>query len=288
MTGLTTFQKQEVAQNVDLHSLAKIYKAAKRKRHVKRARKPAKKRPVSTFEMLEQLEENLEHLNAREARKRRRELRRRLRQERRERAITLREERRMRRLEARNQRKTAKISKRNAKRLKKIYGDLNPDEINEINKIQPYTGAMKEELERQGVELENPDDPIEVAAKFSRITPEMEQPVNDDVIDDAYSEQDVEGFEGYENFKLRRGRGKGILRAALAVFGGAVAGLANQIEEKQATGAELSPVEQKILEAKYSAIDEAKTQAKRDAGGKLIDYAPYIVLVLLVVLIARG
>jgi len=172
---------------------------------------------------------------------------------------------------AKGQRKMAKLSKRNAKKLGKIYGDLNPEEINEMNKIQPYVGAMVQELQDAGIEVNNQDDPIEVAGTYNSEILGAEQPeeVNAENFESLYSEslEDVE-----------RGKIGTALKAVTAGIGAAFGKFAADAREKKAAGKELSPAERSALKVEAEA-KEVKNDIKKDEVKKtLYSFIPILLL----------
>lgn len=61
----------------------------------------------------------------------------------------------------RQQRRNAKRSKRQAKRLKKIYGDMSPEEIAEINRVAPELGGAAATIGPGGTQDNEPGEPGE-------------------------------------------------------------------------------------------------------------------------------
>lgn len=183
------------------------------------------------------------------------------------------------RANARNQRKIARISKRNAKRLNRIYGDMSPEEVNEINQIAPYTGAMADELEQKGIPIENEDDPIEIASKYVQTSDEMGDPIDQDVYDDMYvnDEEDFESHFDYAKAKNTAGRAlKGAFGGVLAEFGK----YTDELKTKKRSGQDLSDNEEKILNAEKKARGFVKEQVKGDIMGTITELLPIILLAI--------
>ena len=192
----------------------------------------------------------------------------------REKRRALREERKRKRIAARDVRKTAKISKKTAEKLQKIYGDMTPEEVNQLNELQPLTAAMNEQLTEKGISVENENDPIEVATKFAMTEETIDDPMDTDTYNEAFYD-DEETFESVDKYNKRK-------QAVKSVLTGLVAGISDYAEssaDKQRAGIPLSKSEQAILDAKESATDIGKQSFISDNMNK-------IVILLVVVIIA--
>ena len=163
-------------------------------------------------------------MSNREARRQRREARRKRRQDRIAARQQRRDERRARRQEARQtrrdtrqqaraQRKQARLSRKNAEKLQKIYGDMSPEDIKAINDIQPYVPEMAKELEEQGVQLNDPSDPVEVGTRYAQVEGDVDADL-DQAIDEGYVE-DENSWDDLEEDERREKR-----RGALRRIGG--------------------------------------------------------------------
>lgn len=173
----------------------------------------------------------------------------------------LRQKRQEARVRARDQRKTARLSKKQAKKLQDIYGDMSPEEINAINEIQPLVGAMKDELEDRGVPLEDEEDPIEIANKFSYVADEVEYPVDEETYDSIFVRHDFEENLFGMGAKNRSGNGEGgkkFLKGMLTFVSGGIKETVNRAEEKQMKGEPITKVEEKLLQANKEVRSEAK------------------------------
>lgn len=166
----------------------------------------------------------------------------------------------------RQQRKLARKSVRNAKQLEKIYGEMSPEDVNAVNSITPYVGAMQEILEERGVELEDPYDPIEVAAKFEYNEPLIEEPFDYNELDAAYYSDDDE-YGGYENFFGERG--KSIMKGVLGGISGAMGSFVNDAKDKQRTGEPLSKSEDRLLQANQAFQEEIRSQLRQRAESNI-------------------
>jgi len=180
--------------------------------------------------------------------------------------------------DARFQRKFARVSKKNAKKLKKIYGDISPEEANEINKIQPYVGAMNEELNRQGVPVDDPEDTIEVAAKYNKVVNEDES-IPEDVYEDAYvpSSEEFEALESGNHLDFfglfkKREQNKSKVAPYAGIIAGAFQGGVDAIQRKKNSGQALTPVENEIL--------ATRNAMKQDSGKG--NMAMLLIIILLV------
>lgn len=180
----------------------------------------------------------------------------------------------------RKQKRLARTSVKNAKQLEKIYGDLDPEQVNAVNEITPYVGAMNEVLEEKGVEVNDPTDPIEVAAKFEFAEPGIDEPFPFDYLDAAYLNEE-DSFIGE--------KGKSVLRGVLGGISGAVGSFVNDAKAKERAGEPLKDSEKKLLEANRQFQDEIRAQlqqkAGQDIGSTIVKFAP-IILIGIVALIA--
>lgn len=181
------------------------------------------------------------------------------------------------RVGARNQRKTAKISSRNAKKLSKIYGELSPEQVNELNKIQPYVGAMADELNEKGVPLDDDTDPIEVATKFSMNEESIENPMDEDEFQEAFIDEE-ETFESLDKYNKRRAVAKSVLTGIVS----GVSDYANTAADKQKQGLPLTDAERGVLNAKNDAVSAGKSQFIADNMNKIVLLLVFAVVAVVV------
>lgn len=185
----------------------------------------------------------------------------------------------------RQQKKLARKSVRNAKQLEKIYGDLSPEDVNAVNSLTPYVGAMQEILEERGVELEDPYDPIEVAAKFEYNEPLIEEPFDYDELDAAYYSDEED--EEFENFFGERG--KSIMKGVLGGISGAMGSFVNDAKDKQRAGEPLSKSEDRLLQANQAFQEEIRSQlrqrAENNIGQTFVKILPFLAIGLVAYLL---
>lgn len=162
----------------------------------------------------------------------------------------------------------AKFSKKQAKKLKKIYGDLSPEEVNQINEIQPYVGGMASQLQEQGVEVENPDDPIEVAAKY-----------NTEILD----EPQPEGYEAFDGFTngFDKEKAKGLLKIGIGAITGAFGARKAIAEQKAMKGEPLNTADKAVIAIKEEEAAQVR-KAKNEKFGDVLSKALPIGLVALI------
>jgi len=185
-----------------------------------------------------------------------------------------RSDRKEKRFNARDQRKTARLSKRQANKLSKIYGDMSPEEINELNAIQPEVGAMSAELRANDVPINDEEDTIEIASKYAVMNEDIEDPVEADDVEAAYSENrdpDVSDFEHAE----KRSNSRSALKAGLTGVTAALGSYFGDLKQKQASGDNLTPKEQALLDAKR---DITKQAVKNATTFNLQQVAPLLIL----------
>lgn len=214
--------------------------------------------------------------------------------ERRDATKTRRQEGRQRVKEARIDRRThkrmAKQSVKGAKQLQKIYGELDPEEVNEINKVQPYVPAMAEELEREGVEVNDPSDPIEVSTKFAMVEDDIENPVDEELLADAYSDEendeDETGMSDFEHAEKKFNSKRAMAVGMSAVTAGLGAYL-KDVEGKKSQGISLTEREQQMLDAKKEVKKGVREKVGSDIGNTLLDLAPLLALVVIVVIVMK-
>jgi len=151
------------------------------------------------------------------------------RQERRAKRQDARADRKSTRQEGRQKRKQARVSRKAAEKLQKEYGDMTPEEIQAINEIEPYKAGMAKELQEQGVELRDEEDPIEVATRYAQVngdvSPELEGAIEEAYV---YEDEDFDDCLDEEDRKQRRRGAFGkiggfigeILPTAARYFGG--------------------------------------------------------------------
>lgn len=175
---------------------------------------------------------------------------------------------------ATEQRKTAKLSKRQAKKLNKIYGDLNPEEVNQVNEIQPYVGGMAQQLEENGVPVENSDDPIEVASKYN--TEILDEPAPE-----GYEAFD-EGYEGWDKEKAKT--------ALKTVFGGIVGAFTARkkiADERAMKGEPLNKADKALIQVAEVKNDIVKDEKKKEISSIVKKWLPIAGLALVAYLIFK-
>ena len=123
-----------------------------------------------------------------------------------EQRVALRQKRKSQRIQARDTRKTARMSKKQAKRLERIYGDMSSEDMNALNEIEPYMPEMVAELEDAGIELNDPQDEVEVATRYvaaqePEYAKEHEEEINEAYI---YDDEDEDYLEHAEKQKRRK------------------------------------------------------------------------------------
>ena len=191
----------------------------------------------------------------------------------------LRRGRQLGKIQAKNVRKTAKISVKQSKKLGKIYGDLDPEEVNEINAVQPYLGVMKEKLDKEGIPYDE-EDPIEVANKYAFAEDEIESPLEEEQFENLY----MSNIEEADGGKGRMGSvGGKIAKGAFSFISAGVKSLVGDAQAKKRAGEELTPTETKLLQANQAVRQEVKAGAMDEIKG----YLPIVVLVLIVLLVIK-
>lgn len=145
--------------------------------------------------------------------------------------------------------KEAKLSKKQAKKLNKIYGDLNPDDINAINQVQPYVADMNRQLEDNGIPVEDSNDPIEVTTKYNTEILGEDAP-------ESYEPAFSEGYESYDKEKA-----KTALKTVFGAIAGAFTARKREADTKAAKGQQLSEADKAIMnvnETKNSLVNDYK------------------------------
>lgn len=178
------------------------------------------------------------------------------------------------RTNAKDLKKSAKISKKTAHKMSKIYGDMSPEEVNEINNVQPYSGAMKRELEEAGVPINDPEDTIEVASKYSVLNEDIDEPIEADDVEMAYSENDDDDVNDFEHAEKRQGS-RVALKAGMAGVSAALGSYFGDLKGKQNRGEELSDRESQILRAKKDLTNSA---IRNSTSFNLVDIAPLLII----------
>jgi hypothetical protein len=182
-------------------------------------------------------------------------------------------------IQAKNVRKTAKISVKQSKKLGKIYGDLDPEEVNEINAVQPYLGVMKEKLDKEGIPYDE-EDPIEVANKYAFAEDEIESPLEEEQFENLY----MSNIEEADGGKGRMGSvGGKIAKGAFSFISAGVKSLVGDAQAKKRAGEPLTNTETQLLQANQAVRQEVKAGAMDEIKG----YLPIVVLVLIVLLVIK-
>lgn len=136
------------------------------------------------------------------------------RQDRKARRQDARAERKNTRQEGRQKRKQARVSRKAAEKLQKQYGDMTPEEIQAINEIEPYKAGMAKELQEQGVELQDENDPVEVGTRYAQVNGDV-SPELEGAIDEAYIYEDEDFLDCVDEEERKQKR-----RGAFGKIGG--------------------------------------------------------------------
>lgn len=191
----------------------------------------------------------------------------------------LRRGRQMSKIEAKDLRKNAKLSVKTSKKLGKIYGDLDPEEVNAINDVQPYVGVMKDKLDKEGIAYEE-DDPIEIANKYAMAEDEIESPLEDEQFENLYMSNLDESDGGKSKMG---GIGGKIAKGAFSFITAGVKSLVGDAQAKKRAGEALTQTETQLLQANQTVRQEVKKGAMDEIKG----YLPIVVLVLIVLLVLK-
>ena len=191
----------------------------------------------------------------------------------------LRKNLRRKRIEGRFAIKESRLAKKYAKKMRRIYGDMSPEDVNALNSIAPVLPKMAEELEATGVQVSDPSDPVEVAVKYANANPAIEDVMPQEEVDIAYN-QDADG-ESFDSFNMDKFK-----KVAGSIFTGAVAGFKDYTNKiKQTPPDKRTPQEQSILNAEKSVKKSVIKEAKNNF---LSDYGLPIILVILVLLYIKS
>lgn len=191
----------------------------------------------------------------------------------------LRSERQLGKIQAKNIRKTAKVSVKQSKKLGKIYGDLDPEEVNAINSVQPYLGVMKEKLDKEGIPYDE-EDPIEVANKYAFVEDEIDSPLEEEQFENIY----MSNIEQADGGKSRMGTvGGKIAKGAFSFISAGVKSLVDDAQAKKRAGEPLTNTEQQLLQANQAVRQEVKGGIMDEVKG----YLPIVVLILIVLLVIK-
>lgn len=179
-----------------------------------------------------------------------------------------------------------KISRKTAKKIAKIYdkAGMTPEEIAELNKLQPVNAAMAEQLQEQGVEVENPDDVVEVATKYNeQILDGQAAEIPTEDYDTAYL-RPVEYWEHEEQAEdSKRQAKKRIFGAVVGGLTGALKVLTQQAKEKARTGQPLSKADKALLDLNR----QGRQLAKQQAGDYLKNIAPLALLAAVLYIVVK-
>ncbi len=190
------------------------------------------------------------------------------------------------RIEGRGVKQQARLSTRQAKKLGKIYGELDPEDVNRINQVQPYVGAMAEELQEDGVALEDPYDPIEVSAKYIQLNEDTDNPVDEEVYNNAFIDT-PEDFDSHFDWEKAKQTAKRALKGALGGIANEATSYISEIEDKKRAGMQLSAQEQKLLDAKGKAIDVGAKIGMDYVMEQLKTWLPWIIGIAVVIYIVK-
>lgn len=182
----------------------------------------------------------------------------------------------------------ARTMKRYNKKLSKKYGDFDPNEAQALASVSPYQDAMNDYLQEKGIPVENPDDELEVAAKYAQLNPDINDPLNDDIYDDAFVNDDdhYEGMEGYENFDWKKTALEGV-KGAVKGIGASIKQNVNDTREKERSGGTLTDSEKRLLDADDKVRSGVKSVVKDAARSKFNEFAPLVVLLLIAVIVFK-
>lgn len=205
-----------------------------------------------------------------------------------------------------------RVTKRLQRKLEKKYGEVDDSVLDQIEDVAPYIPEMANSLQEDGIELEDPNDPIEVATKYVQTDPDQPDPIPDDVYDDAFVNPDDmyfgtdEEFEHFEWKKIALGAVKGAFGSVASDATSHVNELADRdalykrAERKKASGQKLSEEENDALARpltdKEKKIVAVSSNVRRDvrqtvgavALNKAQDYAlPALGILLLILLLKK-
>lgn len=177
-------------------------------------------------------------------------------------------------------------SKLQKKFIKKGYGEIDTEQADTVNELQQLAPAMSDYLDDREIEYD-PEDPIEIAAKFTQTNPDIIDPLDDQTYDDAFVNDDdyYSGVEGYENYDWKKAA-KGAAMGALGAIGNSASDYVKELQDKKNKGVALTDREKQLL----GAVDTGKGAVKSAVVGKITDtlknIAPFglILLVLYIVL----
>lgn len=191
----------------------------------------------------------------------------------------LRKNLRRKRIEGRFAIKEAKLAKKYAKKMQKAYGDMSPEDVNALNSIAPVLPKMAEELEATGVQVNDPNDPVEVAVKYANANPAIEDVMSQEDVDMAYNQNpESENFDSFNMDKFKKIAG--------SVFTGAASGVNDYINKiKQTPPDKRTPQEQQLLNAESEVKKKVVTSVK---DSSLKKYGLPVIVVLLVILYMRS
>lgn len=193
-----------------------------------------------------------------------------------------RSERKTNKQNARNVKKNAKISVKQAKKLNKIYGDMTPEQVNQINKVQPYAGAMLDELEAKGIPVNDEDDTVEIASKYAVSNEDIEDPVSVSDIEDAYGDNTDPNVSDFEHAE-KSNRSKTIISTGIGAVMGGVNAYMNGLKDKEKQGI-LTDKEKETL----SKVKDAKKNVVRSQlDFNLMDIVPILIIGVLAVIVFK-
>lgn len=187
------------------------------------------------------------------------------------------------RIGARSQRQVSKVAVKNAKKLEKIYGEMQPEEVQALNDIMPYVPTMADQLADNHIPF-NEDDPIEVAATWEQWNPEIDEPFSDDDFMDAYVMDDYGDpyDENFINFK------QGFKKVLPSIANGLNTYI-KMTEGDIRQGKPVSEADKKLVQTAKEVETVGKEVAKDYASKKITKYLPYaLVGIIIVLLFNRG
>lgn len=182
----------------------------------------------------------------------------------------------------RDTRRTTRLNKRQAKKLERIYGDMDRDTIDNINNLKPYEEPMLEELQDMGIPVEDEEDTIEIATKYAMANDEIENPLEDDVYDDAYINEDEE-FESHYDKEKRRGVATRLVKGALGGVFDSLGGFTDELKNKQSRGGQLTEGERKLVKASNEAEGYVAQKVKGDIMETITSMLPLLIVAIVVI-----
>lgn len=184
---------------------------------------------------------------------------------------------------ARTEKRKQKGLDRVEKRLGGKYGDIDESNAEAVLLSEGATAELAGMLEEKGIDVVDPNDPIEVMTKYVQTDEDMPDPIPDEEYNQAFIMDEED--EGYENFDKE---------TALKYVGGAIGGVTatfmqhtDAIADKEKRGEALTDKEKKLLSARKSAEGNLKQTASGQAKQKLFPIAAGAAVILLLIAIFK-